>query len=86
MDHKYGMKWFSSAVERSFMEAIEEKKAACCRLSRISSTKPFAEAAEQFEYVATFEVFPEVTIGSLGKVKIERPVLEVSEADVKKNY
>jgi len=29
-------------------------------------------------------VFPEVAIGNLGKVKIERPMLEVSEANVKK--
>jgi trigger factor len=74
---------FSSAVERSFMEAIEEKKLRVVGFPNIEH-KPFAEAADQFEYIATFEVFPEVTIGNLGKVKIERPVLEVSEADVKK--
>jgi len=74
---------FSGAVERSFMEAVEEKKLRVAGFPNIEH-KPFAEAAEQFEYIATFEVFPEVTIGSLSKVKIERPVLEVSEADVKK--
>src|SRR5690606_25904291 len=46
--------------------------------------KPFAEAADQFEYVATFEVFPEIVVGDLSGIKIERPVLEVSDADVKK--
>lgn len=74
---------FSSAVERSFMEAVEEKKLRVAGFPNIEH-KPFAEAAEQFEYIATFEVFPEVAIGNLSKVKIERPVLEVSEADVKK--
>jgi trigger factor len=74
---------FSSAVERSFMEAVEEKKLRVAGFPNIEH-KPFAEAAEQFEYIATFEVFPEVAIGNLSKIKIERPVLEVSEADVKK--
>jgi trigger factor len=46
--------------------------------------KPFAEAATDFEYVATFEVFPEVKIGDLSKLKIEKPTLEVAEADVDK--
>ena len=36
------------------------------------------------EYTATFEVFPEVKISDLSKIKIERPVLEVSDADVNK--
>ncbi len=74
---------FSGAVERSFMEAVEEKKLRVAGFPNIEH-KPFAEAAEQFEYIATFEVFPEVVVGSLGKIKIERPTLEVSEADVKK--
>jgi trigger factor len=74
---------FSSAVERSFMEAVEEKKLRVAGFPNIEH-KPFAEAADQFEYIATFEVFPEVVVGGLSKIKIERPVLEVSEADVKK--
>ncbi|HLD09194.1 MAG TPA: trigger factor [Methylophilaceae bacterium] len=74
---------FSSAVERSFMEAVEEKKLRVAGFPNIEH-KPFAEAAEQFEYIATFEVFPEVAIGNLSKIKVERPVLEVSDADVKK--
>jgi trigger factor len=73
----------SSAVERSFMEAVEEKKLRVAGFPNIEH-KPFAEATEQFEYIATFEVFPEVVIGNLSKIKIERPVLEVSDADVKK--
>lgn len=74
---------YSNAVERSFMEAVEEKKLRVAGFPNIEH-KPFAEAAEQFEYIATFEVFPEVAIGSLSKVKIERPVLELGDADVKK--
>ncbi|MEO8418140.1 MAG: trigger factor, partial [Methylophilaceae bacterium] len=74
---------FSGAVERSFMDAVEENKLRVAGYPNIEH-KPFVEAAEQFEYVATFEVFPEFTIGDLSKIKVERPVLEVSDADVKK--
>ncbi|HEY8118807.1 MAG TPA: trigger factor [Methylophilaceae bacterium] len=73
----------SNTVERTFSDAVEENKLRVAGFPNIEH-KPFAETAEQFEYTATFEVFPEVAIGDLSKTKIERPVLEVSEADVKK--
>jgi trigger factor len=74
---------YSGAVEKSFGEAVEENKLRVAGYPNIEH-KPFGEAAETFEYTATFEVFPEVKVGDLSKVKIERPVLEVGEADVKK--
>lgn len=73
----------SSTVERTFGEAVEENKLRVAGFPDIEH-KPFSETAEQFEYTATFEVFPEVQIGDLSKVKIERPALEVAEADVKR--
>lgn len=73
----------SSTVERTFTDAIEENKLRVAGFPDIQH-KPFGEVVEAFEYTATFEVFPEVVIGDLSKVKIERPALELSEADVKK--
>ncbi|MEY3650891.1 MAG: Trigger factor [Pseudomonadota bacterium] len=73
----------SNAVERSFSEGVEEHKLRVAGFPNIEH-KPFAEAATELEYVATFEVFPEVEIADLSKAKIERPVLEVSDADVQK--
>ena len=74
---------YSGAVEKSFGEAVEENKLRVAGYPNIEH-KPFVEAAENLEYTATFEVFPEVNVGDLSKLKIERPVLEVGEADVKK--
>ena len=74
---------YSGAVEKSFGEAVEENKLRVAGYPNIEH-KPFVEAAENLEYTATFEVFPEVKVGDLSKLKIERPVLEVGEADVKK--
>lgn len=74
---------YSGAVEKSFGEAVEENKLRVAGYPNIEH-KPFGEAAESLEYTATFEVFPEVKVTDLSKLKIERPVLEVGEADVKK--
>jgi len=73
----------SSTVERTFSDAVEENKLRVAGFPNIEH-KPFAEATNQFEYIATFEIFPEVVIGDLSKAKIERPTLELSDADVDK--
>ena len=74
---------YSKAVEASFGDAVEENKLRVAGFPNIEH-KPFANAATDLEYVATFEVFPEVKIGDLSKLKIERPTLEISDADVEK--
>ncbi len=71
----------SGAVEKSFGDAVQENKLRVAGFPNIEH-KPFVEAAGEFEYVATFEVFPEVNIGDLSKLKIERNTLEVGEKDV----
>ena len=73
----------SNTVERTFSDAVEENKLRVAGFPNIEH-KPFSETTEQFEYTATFEIFPEIVIGDLSKTKIERPVLEVGDADVKK--
>jgi trigger factor len=74
---------YSGAVEQSFGDAVEENKLRVAGYPNIEH-KPFNSASDTLEYTATFEVFPEVVFGDLSKLKIERPTLEVGEADVKK--
>lgn len=74
---------YSKAVETSFGEAVEENKLRVAGFPNIEHI-PFKDAAEEFEYIATFEIFPEVVVGDLAKVKIERPTLELTDADVEK--
>lgn len=73
----------SKTVERTFSDAVEENKLRVAGFPSIEH-KPFGDVQDQFEYIATFEVFPEVKVDNLDKVKVEKPVLEVSDADVKK--
>ncbi|MGB2831412.1 MAG: trigger factor [Methylotenera sp.] len=74
---------YSGAVEKSFGDAMDEAKLRVAGYPNIEH-KPFEAASTNLEYTATFEVFPEVNIGDLTTLKIERPVIEVSDADVKK--
>ena len=74
---------YSQAVEASFSDAVTENKLRVAGFPNIEH-KPFAEAATDFEYIATFEVFPEVKLGDLSKVNIEKPTLEIAEADIEK--
>lgn len=73
----------SKTVERTFSDAVEENKLRVAGFPSIEH-KPFGDVQDQFEYIATFEVFPEIKVDKLDKVKIEKPVLEVGDADVKK--
>ena len=74
---------YSGAVEKSFGDAVDEAKLRVAGYPNIEH-KPFEAASVNLEYTATFEVFPEVNFGDLSKIKVERPVVEVSDADVKK--
>ncbi len=74
---------YSKAVETSFGDAVQEHKLRVAGFPNIEH-KPFAEAATEFEYTATFEVFPEIKLGDLSKIKVEKPTLEVADADVEK--
>ncbi len=74
---------YSKAVETSFGDAVQENKLRVAGFPNIEH-KPFKEAATEFEYTATFEIFPEVKLGDLSKLKIEKPTLEIAEADVDK--
>lgn len=71
----------SSTVERSFTEAVTENKLRVAGYPNIEQ-KPSAETEGNFEFVATFEVFPEVVVGELSAVSIERPTIAVGDADI----
>lgn len=73
----------SNAVERTFTEAVQQNQLRVVGYPNIEQ-KPFAEADQQLEYTATFEVIPEVVLGDISKSKVERPIIEVSDADIQK--
>lgn len=67
-------------IQSSFYEAIMQEK---LNPAGAPSVEPKSmEAGKDFEYVATFEVYPEVTLAGFEAISVERPESEVTEADV----
>jgi trigger factor len=69
-------------VNQTFYEAIVQEKINPAGAPSIEP-KQFA-AGKDLEYVATFEVYPEVKLVELDGVEIEKPKASVKAADVKK--
>jgi trigger factor len=71
------------AVQKSFGEAVREKNLRVAGYPQIE-VKSADVKVGAFEYTATFEIYPEVTVGPLGGVSIARPKVEIGDAQVDK--
>ena len=67
-------------MNQSFSEAIVQENLKPAGMPDIEPKN--MEAGSDLEYVATFEVFPEVEAKSFGDVVIDKPVAIVTEADI----
>ncbi|HEX4522093.1 MAG TPA: trigger factor [Casimicrobiaceae bacterium] len=70
----------SDTVQASLNDAIREQNLRVAGYPRIEPKE--AAAGDQLEFSAIFEVYPEIQLGELSGVTIERPVSEVTPADV----
>lgn len=70
-------------LQKNFSEAVREKKLRVAGYPRFEP-KLMGENASEFEFSATFEVYPDVALGDLSGIRIEQPVIEVTGADVDK--
>ena len=69
-------------VGRAFGEAITQQNLKVAGYPRIEPKGD--ETGESLTFVATFELFPEITLADVSGAEIERPVHEVTAADVEK--
>jgi len=70
------------ALQRSFSEAVREQKLKVVGYPRFEPRGD--EAAADFEYSATFEIYPEVALGDLGQAVVEKPQVAIGDAEVEK--
>lgn len=70
-------------INQAYFEAVQQEKLQPAGMPSIEAKGGEAEGKD-FEFIATFEVFPELELGDLGKVSVIRLQGEVSEADVDK--
>jgi trigger factor len=73
----------SDAVKATFADALREQN---LRIAGYPRIEPKAEAAapDLLEFSAVFEVYPEVRIGDLSGVTVERPLTDVGADDVER--
>jgi trigger factor len=71
------------AMQKSFGEAVRQQNLKVAGYPRFELA-PRNDGAMEFQYRATFEIYPEVTVGDITGAAIERPALEVGEAEVDK--
>ena len=72
----------SEVVQKSFAEAVKEQKLRIAGYPRFEA-KPSENSAE-VAFSALFEVFPDIQSIELSQLKIEKPMLTVSDAEVDK--
>lgn len=65
---------------KTFSEAVSQEKLNPAGQPSIESVTN--EPGQDLEYVAVFEVFPEITLGDFSQLNIEKPVSEVTDDDV----
>jgi trigger factor len=71
-----------AAVEKSFSAAVRDQNLRVAGYPRIE--RKDAAGEDRLEFSATFEVYPEVQLGDVSSVSIERPTLTVTDAEVEK--
>ncbi len=70
----------SDTVQKTFADAVKDKY----RVAGFPrfQPKPVGDGANDVEYTATFEVYPEVEMGDISGAKVSRPGTRVEESDV----
>jgi len=71
----------SDAVQTSFNDVVREQNLRVAGNPRIES-KPGDAAGEALEFSAVFEVYPEVKLPDIRAIRIERPQVQVTPADL----
>lgn len=69
------------AVQKAFTDAVKEANLKVAGYPKIEK-KDGAADAPSLEFSATFEVYPEVKVGDVSAIRIERPQLAVDDAAV----
>jgi trigger factor len=70
----------SEVIRSSFSRAVQQERLTPAGGPEIEPIE--APGEQEFAFRATFEVFPEIELAPLADLTIERPVVEITEADV----
>lgn len=71
-------------AQQAFQQAVAEQNIAVAALLRLDAVEGQAEDAADFQVAFVFETFPEVNIGDLSALEVNKAAIEVGEAEVDK--
>ncbi len=84
---QYGMQVrqevLGDTLQKTFGDAVREQNLRVAGYPKFDAAPP-TDDAQEFQYSATFEVYPEVVVGDVAKSTVARSTLDVTEADVDK--
>jgi trigger factor len=72
----------SDAVRTGFNDAVREQNLKVAGYPRIEPRQGAEAASEALEFSAVFEVYPEIKLGDLSSIAIDRPLVEVTTVDI----
>lgn len=67
-------------MQRNFYEAIVQEKINPAGMPAFELSKD--EDGQDLEFIASFEVYPEIEVKDLDKIEIEKPVVEIKDEDL----
>ncbi len=67
-------------VQRSYAEALQQQSIRPAAAPHIEPVQ--VDEGEDLEYVATFDVMPEIEIQGIEAIRVRRPAVEITDADV----
>jgi trigger factor len=67
-------------MSQSYYQALSDQKVRPAGQPRIEPKN--IEAGRNLQFVATFEVYPEVSLGDFAQIEVERKVADITDADV----
>ena len=71
----------SDTVQKQFFDAVKTQNYRVAGYPRFQPVASGADA-QNVEYTATFEVYPDVIVGDLSKFEVTRPKTDVTDADI----
>src|SRR6185295_19692053 len=72
----------SDAVQSSFNDAVREQNLRVAGYPRIEPAAGNPPAEGALEFSAVFEIYPEVSVGDIAGATIDRPKVEIADADI----
>ncbi|MCL6414562.1 trigger factor [Aestuariirhabdus sp. Z084] len=67
-------------IQSTFFEAVQKESLNPAGMPAVEPKE--VKDGEDFEYTATFEVYPEIALGDFGAIEVKKPVAEIADADI----